>query len=132
MANGTIAFDTLQTSGQITGTAKSVDTDYVVNGSAKAWLNVNQEGTQAFRDSFNCSSITDIATGSTNVAYTNALANANYSLGGMARNSAGGGYGIVRISDPMSSTQIQFVGEDAGDTDIDCETATVNLFGDLA
>ena len=32
MANGTIAFDTLSTSGQITGTAKS-DTDYVVNGS---------------------------------------------------------------------------------------------------
>ena len=38
MANGTIAFDTLQTSGQITGTAKSVDTDYVVNGSAKVWI----------------------------------------------------------------------------------------------
>ena len=37
MANGTIAFDTLSTSGQITGTAKSVDTDYVVNGSAKVW-----------------------------------------------------------------------------------------------
>ena len=37
MANGTIAFDTLSTSGQITGTAKSVDTDYVVNGSAKSW-----------------------------------------------------------------------------------------------
>ena len=37
MANGTIAFDTLSTSGQITGTAKSVDTDYVVNGSAKDW-----------------------------------------------------------------------------------------------
>ena len=35
MANGTIAFDTLSTSGQITGTAKSVDTDYVVNGSAE-------------------------------------------------------------------------------------------------
>ena len=30
MANGTIAFDTLSTSGQITGTAKSLDTDYVV------------------------------------------------------------------------------------------------------
>ena len=28
MANGTIAFDTLSTSGQITGTAKSLDTDY--------------------------------------------------------------------------------------------------------
>ena len=32
MANGTIAFDTLQTSGQIIKTTKSVDTDYVVNG----------------------------------------------------------------------------------------------------
>ena len=39
MANGTIAFDTLQTSGQITSTAKSLDTDFVVSGSAKAWLN---------------------------------------------------------------------------------------------
>ena len=35
MANGTIAFDTLSTSGQISGTAKSVDADYVVSGSAK-------------------------------------------------------------------------------------------------
>jgi hypothetical protein len=39
MANGTIAFDTLSTSGQISGTAKSVDTDYVVNGSSKSWVN---------------------------------------------------------------------------------------------
>ena len=46
MANGTIAFDTLSTSGQITGTAKSVDTDYVVNGSAKAWVN--------YRCCYNC------------------------------------------------------------------------------
>ena len=40
MANGTIAFDTLSTSGQISGTAKSVDTDYVVNGSAKYWITI--------------------------------------------------------------------------------------------
>ena len=43
MANGTIAFDTLSTSGQITGTAKSVDTDYVVNGSAKGMGKYNSE-----------------------------------------------------------------------------------------
>ena len=35
----------------------SVDTTYVVNGSAKAWLNFNQTSTQAIRDSFNVSSI---------------------------------------------------------------------------
>jgi hypothetical protein len=40
MANGTIAFDTLSTSGQISGTAKSIDTDYVVNGSAKHTINL--------------------------------------------------------------------------------------------
>ena len=43
MANGTIAFDTLQTSGQITGTAKSVDTDYVVNGSANSLGQIDME-----------------------------------------------------------------------------------------
>jgi hypothetical protein len=41
MANGTIAFDTLSTSGQISGTAKSLDTDYVVNGSSKSWVNLD-------------------------------------------------------------------------------------------
>jgi hypothetical protein len=42
MANGTIAFDTLSTSGQISGTAKSVDTDYLAYGSAKC-LGINQK-----------------------------------------------------------------------------------------
>ena len=62
MANGTIAFDTLQTSGQITGTAKSVDTDYVVNGSAKAWNNTDVAGT-TINESFAISSLTDTDTG---------------------------------------------------------------------
>ena len=58
MANGTIAFDTLQTSGQITGTAKSVDTDYVVNGSAKSWNSASNAAVteesfnQGFQSSF--------------------------------------------------------------------------------
>ena len=40
MANGTIAFDTLQTSGQIDGTARSIDTDYLLMGTNKAWSNI--------------------------------------------------------------------------------------------
>ena len=78
MANGTIAFDTLQTSGQITGTAKSVDTDYVVNGSAKAWINFNGTSTIATRDSFNVSSIADDGTGIYTITINNDMANANY------------------------------------------------------
>ena len=38
MANGTIAFDTLTTSDSVnTGTEKSIDTSYLLNGSCKAW-----------------------------------------------------------------------------------------------
>jgi len=79
MANGTIAFDTLSTSGQITGTAKSVDTDYVVNGSAKMWVNFTGVTTTAARDSFNVSSLTDNGTGDTTININNDMGNANYS-----------------------------------------------------
>ena len=38
MANGTIAFDTLTTSDSVkSGTEKSIDTSYLLNGVAKAW-----------------------------------------------------------------------------------------------
>jgi hypothetical protein len=78
MANGTIAFDTLQTSGRITGTAKSVDTDFVVNGSVKAWTNFNGTGTIAVRESFNVSSLNDDGTGQYTVSFTNNMEDANF------------------------------------------------------
>ena len=67
MANGTIAFDTLQTSGQIDGTAKSLDTDYILNGSPK--LGSITTVPCCNRDSFNISSITDDGTGDYTVTY---------------------------------------------------------------
>ena len=78
MANGTIAFDTLSTSGQISGTAKSVDTDYVVNGSSKAWVNFNGSGTVAIRDSFSITSIVDNGTGDYTITMATAMASINY------------------------------------------------------
>ena len=76
MANGTIAFDTLQTSGQITGTAKSVDTDYVVNGSVKSWTSLQSQGTFSTHDSFNQSSATDNSSGDHTPSYTNSFSSA--------------------------------------------------------
>ena len=76
MANGTIAFDTLQTSGQITGTAKSVDTDYVVNGSVKSWTSLQSQGTFSTHDSFNQSSATDNSSGDHTTTYTNSFSSA--------------------------------------------------------
>ena len=128
MANGTIAFDTLQTSGQITGTAKSVDTDYVVNGSAKAWVNFNGTGTLAVRNSLNTSSVTDNSTGNYSQVYTNSFSAADYS-------------GVVAVEltahhselDAINTGSINVIsransGSGTGDSSIVC----INSHGDLA
>ena len=70
---GKIIADTLEHS-----TAGSVTTDYVVNGSAKAWGLFNGTGTIAVRDSFNVSGITDLAVGKMTVSKTNAMGSVNY------------------------------------------------------
>ena len=131
MANGTIAFDTLQTSGQITGTAKSVDTDYVVNGSAKVWINFNGEGTIASRDTFNVGSISDEATGDYQINYTNNMGNANYAPSGMSE-----GDGKVVIDDSAYSSHVTTSSLDidvkTGGTKIDREVICVTIHGDLA
>lgn len=56
----------------------SVPAGYVVNGSAKAWVNLNGSGTVAVRDSLNVSSITDNGTGDYTVNFSNNFGGANY------------------------------------------------------
>ena len=70
---GKIVADTLEHS-----TAGSVDTQYVVNGSAKAWGLFNGTGTIAVRDSLNVSGITDLAVGKMTVSKTSAMGSVNY------------------------------------------------------
>ena len=77
---GIIKADTLTHS-----TAGSLATNFVVEGSAKVW--VNFDGTAsgaAARDSFNVASMTDGGTGLYTVTYTNSLGNVNYSTTGAA------------------------------------------------
>ena len=57
MANGKIKADTLEHS-----TAGSLDTQYIVEGSARQKHYYNQT-TATIKDSFNVSSITDVSTG---------------------------------------------------------------------
>ena len=73
MAFGNLKFDTLTTSDSIvTNTEKSINTSYVLNGSAKVWQRHNASHTLA-SGSLNCSSVTDTATGIATITYTNAL-----------------------------------------------------------
>ena len=77
MAFGTLAFDTLQTSdSKNTGTSKTLDTSYVYNGSAKAWV----RGTDAasVTTSLNITSGTDSGTGTYEYSITNSFSDANY------------------------------------------------------
>jgi hypothetical protein len=62
----------------VAGTA-TTDVLNVINGSAKAWVNWNGQGTVAIRASYNVTSITDGGTGQYTVNMTSAMADANYS-----------------------------------------------------
>ena len=99
MANGTIAFDTLSTSGQISGTAKSVDTDYIARGCGKCFMDLNGAGTIALRDSFNISSVADNGTGLYTVSINNDFDSVNYVYAGSAETSSDGqnGRGITGV-----------------------------------
>jgi hypothetical protein len=59
-------------------TAGSLDTSYVVNGSAKAWVNFDGTGTPATTYSFGVSSLDDNGTGNYDVNYTTAFSNNRY------------------------------------------------------
>ena len=69
--------------------SKTVPTDTVVDGSAKAWVNFNGTGTVAIRRAFNVSSITDNGTGDYTINFTNAMVDANYAAMGVANYSGG-------------------------------------------
>ena len=73
MALGKIKADTLEHS-----TAGSLDTQYVVNGSAKHWVRINQVSSNALGDTFNNSSFTDAGTGNTGFTRTSNFANDDY------------------------------------------------------
>ena len=137
MANGTIAFDTLSTSGQISGTAKSVDTDYLASGSAKCWLSFNGAATPpAIRSSFNVSSLTDNSVSDYTINIDNDMADANFAWSWGVRDGTTEGRG--RFMNPRdnkiltaSAFEIEFQNDDSNalnEPAIGC----VIIHGDLA
>jgi len=119
---GKIIADTLEHS-----TAGSVTTDYVVNGSAKAWINFDGTGTIAISDSFSISSISDGGTGVYTVTSSNAFSNANYATPSMTRNNyIVGKYGTV------TTTAIVVENRTNGGSETDSPYVCVANLGDLA
>jgi hypothetical protein len=128
----------------ITDGTTTVGTSYVVNGSAKAWVNFNGQGTIAARDSLNLSSLTDNAIGDYTFSFTSDFSAADYALSFMVRstNSDGNrGASGIQLSDiaspPMSAGSFRFFtsyGASASTSGAkeDCDYVMVAAHGDLA
>ena len=130
MANGTIAFDTLSTSGQISGTAKSVDTDYLTTGTGKAWIFTNQVTAV---DSFNMTATTDHGTGTYTNSITNNMSRADWMLMHNA-GLEGETYGLILESSGTAKTSgaVKFITNSNGNSAQDASKIQQVCFGDLA
>lgn len=104
----------------------------IANGIAKCWVNFNGTGTVAIRASYNVSSITDNGTGDYTVNFTNAMADANYSVAGTATLNASS-TAVPRIIAPaavsgFSSSNCQVrTADDIGNYN-DCAAVCVAIF----
>jgi len=130
---GKIVADTLEHS-----TAGSVTTDYVVNGSAKAWFNMNGTSTPSNRDSFNIASITDNGSGDYTHSFTSSFDNANYTMGGWTGYPTsragvfGGGSDIAYATGSFRMETSYISGTNGESTNFDVTYNNQMLMGDLA
>ena len=132
MALGKIKADTLEHS-----TAGSLDTSYVVNGSAKASINFTQVSTQTIRSSTNISSLADSGTGQTSsISFTSPMANSLFAgsfyqngTTGTARNNFNNDY-TGGFGDKVASSFGTYSYGDSGA--VDSAINDINIHGDLA
>jgi hypothetical protein len=117
----------------VTDGTTSVPTGYVVNGSAKAWVNFNGTGTVAIRDSFATSSITETATANVTVTISSAMSSANnYATFAQAGNGGTNpGNALTSCNGITSTTGHHETMDDAGGNS-ERGHNTLIFFGDLA
>ena len=120
----------------ITDGTTTVGTSYVVNGSAKAWANLNG-GTFGLRDSLNISSAVDAATGLYEFNFASSFSSRNYSSVASCDSNAGTYGHILAIdnsTDPTASlVRVVVRGSNGGAfSTSDRGNCNVTLNGDLA
>lgn len=99
---------------------------------AKAWVNFNGEGTVAINSDGNVSSITDNGTGDYTANYTNAMANANYSVSWIARRSANENTEFVLAGGtPLATGSTQVKSKDTAFAAADAAPCLLQIIGDV-
>lgn len=115
-------------SGNITlpGEGGTVTTN-LQQGLAKCWVNVTGTSTTVAKDSFNVSGLTDTATGRTQVAINNNMANDDFAVGASSRAD-----GCVDNSDNKTTGNFELMSIDNGGSTTDSATKSGIVAGDLA
>ena len=128
MAYGKIVADQIQHSSEGT-----VGTQYVVNGSAKAWCNINCITTTVLNDSLNISSLTDVDVGKTTLAHTNSMSSGYYSVTtACALNGDSVFGGDLGTASLVTTTGHRIQCRDEGAVFTDPDIACSQVIGDLA
>ena len=112
-------------------TAGSLDTSYVVNGSAKAWVNFQGSSTAVIRDALNSSSLTDNGSGDYTNAYVSAFANTNFSAPTSSKQSDAYNDRYLSIK-AASTTTTRSYHYNYSINYHDADYAHIAIFGDLA
>jgi hypothetical protein len=127
MANGKIKADQIEHS-----TAGSLDTQYVVGGSAKAWVNLNGTGTIAARDSLSVSGLVDNGTGDISVNFSSSMSNDDYSQSGSSSSGAASGTDTWINAYAWATGYVSVGTNNSSQNLIDRAYVNVNVHGDLA
>ena len=105
----------------------TVETGYVLNGSAKVWLNADGTGTVSARDSLNVSGLVDSGTGILQFNFTASLANVGYSATASTNNF----HNYVTNGDKSVSSN-KVIAADGSHTNVDAAQMNCTCCGDLA
>ena len=121
----------IDTAGSITVQGEGSATTNLQQGLVKAWVNHDQA---TVGDSHNVGSVTDNGTGDYGTNFTNNMANANYSAGGIGVHD-GGSYTRIQTydhDDPFTTAQGTINMQDTNGSVGDAEPACTIYIGDLA
>jgi len=114
----------------ITDGTDTVETGYVLNGSAKAWNNLNLSFT--LLDSHNVSSVTDDGGGGPNtwsITLTSAMANDDYQAAATCNNSASRACSVLNTSSSKYQCELYITNSP---TSVTSSVASSAIHGDLA
>ena len=125
MALGKIKADTLEHS-----TAGSLDTKFVVNGSAKVRIKFTLASTFSTLDSFNVSSVDDDGLGDFGINFTSSMSDAEY----VAPSACGEGNRIAytNFGTVTSSSMDGEIRKASDNTSVDAAKVSISIDGDLA